>query len=154
MEILIRKASIDDFNSIQKLSLQLEKAEYPFDSNLKKECNLDERLVEKTKKDLNDKEKIYLVAEIDNEIAGFIAGEVLDKWFYKEKVAMLNYICVDKKYQNNGVAQCLLGEFQKIMKLKGSKYLRLNAFSHNEPAINFYEKNDFSEYSVIYQKKL
>ena len=154
MKILIRKASINDFDDIQNLSLQLEEAELPFDSNLKENCNLDDRLIEKTKKNLDDNEKIYLVAEINNKIIGFVDGEILNQWFYKEKVAMLNHICVDKQYRNNGVAQCLLEEFEEITRLKGSKYLRLNAFSQNAPAINFYAKNEFSEYSVIYQKKI
>lgn len=59
MNVLIRKATIDDFASIQRLNLQIEEAELPFDDNLLEDCMLKEKEIQDLKKVL--KIKIILI---------------------------------------------------------------------------------------------
>jgi len=154
MNILIRKATICDFDSIQKLNLQIEEAELPFDSNLIEDCILKEKGIQDLKKSIKNKKNTYLVAVIDNEIVGFIDGKILDAWYYKEKVGFLSHLCVDKEYRRCGIGTKLLNEFTEEMKLQGAKFIKLNAFPKNTAAISFYHKYNFLEYSVYYQKEL
>lgn len=89
----------------------------------------------------------------EDKVIGFIDGKVPDdEWWYKNKVAYLNHLCVDEKYRNNNIATTLLNIFEKDSKEKGAKYIRLLAFPKNEPAITFYMKNGFVEYSTYYNK--
>lgn len=154
MEISIRKATIDDFNSIQRLNLQIEEAELPFDSNLLEDCMLKEKGIQDLKKSIRNRNNTYLVAIIDNEVVGFIDGKILNAWYYKEKVGYLSHLCVDKKYRRCGIGTKLLDQFTEEMKLQGAKYIKLNAFPKNTAAVSFYRKYDFLEYSVYYQKEL
>ncbi len=154
MEITIRNAKTSDFDAIHSLHLELERAELPFDSNLKENCYLDKRCIDRIKKDLNSKYVKYIVAVVHDKIVGFLAGEVLDRWFYKEKVAYLSYLCVDPSFRNNGIAQLLLNKFENMMRDNGVKYVRLNTFTRNKSAIGFYLKNGFDEYSIYYQKEI
>ena len=152
----IRRVKKDDFDDILHLQLQLEDAEISFDANLKFHCYETTKGKEKIKKRINDNNNIFFVAvNEENKIIGFIDGKVPDdEWWYKKKVAYIDYLCVDEKNRNNRVATVLLNEFEKKAKEKGAKYIRLLAFPKNKPAINFYKKNGFSEYSTYYNKQL
>lgn len=154
MNILVRKALLSDFRSIQRLHLEIEREECSFDSNLVCDTFLSEEGIKRLKKDLENKNIYYLVAELDGVVIGFIDGEIQDKYFYKEKIAYIGHLCVDRNYRNKGVAQRLLNEFKVMVRNDGAKFLKLNAFPKNNPAVQFYIKNGFGEYSILYQKEL
>lgn len=154
MNLLVRKAMISDFKFIQSLHLEIERVECHFDSNLVKDTFLSKEGIKTLRKNLENKDIYCLVAVIDDEIVGFIDGEIQDKYFYKEKVAYIGHLCVAQNYRNRGIAQRLLNEFEVFVKNKGASFVKLNAFPKNKLAVQFYLKNGFSEYSVLYQKKL
>lgn len=154
MKILVRKAEKDDFECIQNLNLEIERVECSFDSNLVCDTYLLKDGIKTLNEDLKNENIYFLVAVVDDKIVGFIDGEIQDKYYYKEKIAYIGHLCVDKNYRNNGIAQKLFDEFVKLVKNKGAIFVKLNAFPKNNPAINFYLKNGFSEYSVLYQRRI
>ena len=97
-----------------------------------------------------------LVYENDEgKVVGFVDGEVINKaWWYREKVAMLDYICGDEKYRRQDIAHMLFTEFENKAYNQGAKYIKLLAFPKNTPVINFYKKHGLMEYSVYYQKEI
>lgn len=155
-DITIREGSIQDFDAILALQLQLEDAEIEFDSNLKPRCYSTEKGMEMLKKRLQDENNILLVAtNNDEQIIGFADGSIRDNaWWYVEPVAFLNHLAVDKKYRNQGVGTLLLHNFEDKIKEKGASYIRLLAFPENIPAVNLYKDNNYNEYSIYYQKKI
>lgn len=152
----IRRAVIEDFEGILNLQLQLEETEIQFDDNLREKCYATNKGMDKLKNRICDEKNIFYVAiNRENTIIGFIDGRVPnDEWWYKETVAYLNHICVSKNYRRKGIAIALLQEFEKAVKNKDAKYIRVLAFSQNYPAISFYMKNGFIEYSTYYNKIL
>ena len=151
----IRKVLISDFEDILRLQLQLEDAEVVFDNNLVKHCYDTEEGRKKLKKRIRAKSNIFFVMEDDNKIVGFIDGSVPeDEWWYKEKVAYIDHLCVDSSYRNKGIATELMAEFENVAKEIGAKYIRLLAFPNNKPAVTFYKKNGFLEYSTYYGKHI
>lgn len=154
--MIIRKVNRDDFDYILCLQLQLEDAEISFDTNLKNHSYETNKGKEKIKKRINDNNNIFFVAvNEENKPIGFIDGKIPDdEWWYKKKVAYIDYLCVDEKYRQNRVATVLLNEFEQTAKKRGANYIRLLAFPKNKPAINFYKKNGFSEYSTYYNKQI
>ena len=149
----IRKVLISDFEDILRLQLQLEDAEVVFDNNLVSHFYDTEEGRKKLKKRIRSKSNIFFVMEDDNKIVGFIDGNVPDdEWWYKEKVAYINHLCVDSSYRKKRIATELMGEFEKSAKELGAKDLRLLAFPNNKPAVSFYKKNGFTEYSIYYNK--
>jgi ribosomal protein S18 acetylase RimI-like enzyme len=73
---------------------------------------------------------------------------------FKVKVKNLKGMCVDKKVRKQGIGKKLIDAFSDIAKKKGAKYVKLNAFENNIPAISLYKKEGFEEYSVYYMKKI
>ncbi len=151
----IRKAEMKDFDAILKLQLELEDTECKFDTNLIERCYDTKVGKKKLEKKIKSKTQVFLVAKSNNEVVGFIDGRIMDEaiW-YKEKVGILEHICVGKEHRKNNVALSLMKEFELKMKTNGAKYIQILAFLNNEPAINLYKKQGYKEYSVYYSKKL
>lgn len=150
----IRKVKKTDFDSILDLQLQLEDAEYEYDSNLVKHCYATEEGKKRLKKRISKRSNIFFVAvNDDNNVIGFVDGYIPeDEWWYKEPVAYLDHIVVDKKYRKKGVASKLIEKFEEIVKENNVKRIKLNAFPDNTPAINLYTKFGFKCYSSYYDK--
>ena len=150
----IRKTIINDFNGVINLYKQLFEAEKVFDENIVKTYKIDEKEEKKIKKRIRSRKVIFLVAEIDDKIVGLIDGYIIESIYFKEKIAYLDHLCVDEKYRNNGIGSKLIEKFSDVSKSKGAKYIKLNAFENNIPAVNLYNKYGFEEYSIFYMKSI
>lgn len=148
----IRKVNINDYKYIINLYEQLFDAEKVFDDNLVSAYKIDEKEEEKIKKRIKSRKEIFLVAVIDNKIVGLIDGYIIESIFYKEKISYLDHLCVDEKYRNNEIGSKPIERFIEISKKKGAKYIKLNAFEKNIPAISLYNKYGFESYSIYYMK--
>ena len=156
--MIIRKAKKSDIDDIIRIADQLRKAEAPLDKtkNLKYDSYLSDVFREKELKYITSRKKIFLVAVLDEKIVGYINGYIFEKSnvYYLEPVAYLDCLCVDKSVRRQGIGKRLIDEFTSIVKEKGAKYIKLNAFENNIPAVNLYKKEGYEEYSVYYMKKL
>ncbi len=153
--INIRKAKKGDFDKILKLAKELYEAELPFDKNLKKNYYNNKKEIKDLKKSISSRKKTFLVAQQDDDIIGYVDGYLIDKEeTYIEKVAYLDHLCVSKKYRKQGIGKILIDEFTKIMKEKSAKFIKLNAFENNVPAVSLYKKENFKEYSIYYMKEI
>ncbi|MCL1902051.1 MAG: GNAT family N-acetyltransferase [Alphaproteobacteria bacterium] len=87
---------------------------------------------------INDPRGVFGVAEIDNEIAGFIFGDKLTgRW------STVSYFVVSKKHRGTEVYK-LLGEwFVDKVKEMGSKFVVMYADAENEKLVNFYKHFGF-----------
>lgn len=148
----IRKAEIKDFDSILKLQLELEDTEVKFDSNLIERCYETKEGKKRLIKRIKSKTQ---VVESNNEIVGFIDGRIMEEaiW-YKEKVGILEHICVKKENRRNNVASNLLKEFESRLISMGVKYIQILAFPNNKPAIHLYKKYGYEVYSVYLSKRI
>jgi len=156
--MIIRKAKKSDIEDILILADQLIKAEAPLDKtkNLKEDSYLSEIYREKELEYITSKKKIFLVAENDEKVVGYVNGYIVEnsEIYYKETVAYLDCLCVDKTVRKQGIGKKLIDEFSNTVKEKGAKYVKLNAFENNIPAVNLYKKEGFEEYSIYYMKKI
>lgn len=150
----IRKVNIEDYLEVINLYTQLHDAEKEFDDNLVEELIIDEEQEKKIKKKMKSRKEIFLVAELENKVVGLIDGFIIDDIFFKEKIAYLDHICVDRNHRNKEIGTKLIKEFQKISQKKGAKYVKLNAFVKNINAIKLYEKFGFEEHSRFYVNKI
>ena len=156
--MIIRTAKKSDIEDIIRLADQLRKTEAPLDKtkNIKEDSYLSDVYREKELKYISSRKKIFLVAEIDKKIIGYVNGYIVENSdiYYRDPVAYLDCLCVDKVSRKQGVGKQLIDEFSSIVKKKGAKYVKLNAFENNTPAVNLYKKEGFEEYSIYYMKKI
>lgn len=154
-DLIIRKAKKNDFAAIVELAVQLYKTEQPFDNNIKDGYYHTDKGKSELLKKIRSRKTIFLVATINNNIVGYITGYIYERdEVYINKVAYLDQICVDINYKSKGIGTRLIDEFSNVVKKKKVKYIKLNAFEKNTPAVNLYNKMGFNEYSIFYIKKL
>lgn len=157
MEYKIRKAGVEDLESVQNLSAKL-----CVDENRKFNPTAipDFYLTDKGKEGLRrciagDFSAIF-VAEIDGKIIGYLAGGVQEA----EKCRNIKYLCelgslwVDDEYRSKGIGKELVKEFEKWCREKKVSRLSVDTSAGNERAIEFYRKEGFEDYELILEKPL
>lgn len=154
-KLKIRKATKEDINQICEVAKQLWDTEKVFFDNIQDSYYEKEAAQKDIQKCIMNKKGIFLVAEKDNQIIAFIEGHIIDDLdSYKEKISYINRLVVDENYRKKGIGQLLIDEYGKRSKKRGCKYLKLNAFENNTPAVKLYKNIGFKEYSIMYMKKI
>ena len=129
-------------NDLLRLQLQLEDAEIVFDNNLKEHYYATLKGKEKLKNRIKNKNNIFYVALNKDKIIVFIDGYVPDdEWWYKEKVAYIDHLCVDIEYRRKGIATkatMLILEYAFLDLGLNKVYLTVDA--DNERACGLYER--------------
>lgn len=145
---IIRKATLNDLFEIQNLNNLLFK--------LEKE-NFDPTLVENWP--LSDEGKEYfknlieeahvIVAVLNNQIVGYLAGSINEKGSYEEiQYGEVNNMFIKSECRGYGVGKLLINDFKKYCISNGIKNLIVNASAKNISAIEFYRRNGFNDFNV------
>ena len=141
----IRRAISDDLYEIQKLNNELFDLEFNnFDSTLIQDWPFskegEQYFFDAIKND------IVLIAYINNEIVGYLAGTLNSQYSYNNNIqAGLDNMCIKNEYRKLGIGSKLLEEFKKICKENGIDEIKVVASYGNTNAINFYKCNGFKE---------
>ena len=158
----IRKAKKEDIEKIWEIEKEsrehhtkISQTKYKRLNKSKTDKKAKSEFEKNLEKDINGKKIVFLVAEINNEIAGWIFSK-LGTWGWSDnppKTIWIDDIGVLKKYQRKGIAKKLLKETEKIAKKKGMEYSYLTVWLKNEPAYNLYKKNKYEDFAIEMVKK-
>ncbi len=128
----IRKANKKDLLSIYNLVKELAVYE--------KEPDAVTATLEDYENNFSDGVFNAIVAENENEVVGMMLYfTAYSTW--KGKMIYLDDFVVNEKYRKKGVGQKLYNQFLKIAKEEKAKLVKWQVLDWNEPAINFYKKN-------------
>ena len=153
-EIIIRKVTIGDLRSIQELNNDLFK--------LEKE-NYDSTLIENwpLSKDGEDyftdliNNHYVIVALLNNEIVGYLAGSINEKGSYEEiQYGELNNMLIKENCRGYGIGKKLINNFKDYCKENNIYNVKVTASYKNQDAINFYKRNGFSEFDLTLTMKI
>jgi len=105
----------------------------------------EKKWLESTIKNIDNKEEVYLMAFIDNELAG--TGNVKQEKFTRKHLGLFG-IVVDSNFRGEGVGETLMKLVisEAIKNIKGLKIINLECFATNFIAQNLYKKMGFIEY--------
>ncbi len=146
--IIIRKAKIEELKTVQDLNHDL------FDSDSTRDKYMDHNWPyvdgkEYFSKRITDDNSICLVAEIDNEIVGYLAGAIMEVESWRPvKRTELENMFVKEEFRSSGIGAKLVNEFFNWSKTKGVQRSLVVAYATNEKAIKFYQKMGFDPESV------
>jgi len=123
MNIWIKRADINDLDSIFKIEKETFSDYWSYDSLYEDICKTPI--------------SYYLVAGFDEEVVGYIG-----MWHVLDESHIMN-IAVDKRYRNMGIGTLLLSSLIDYSKDTGIKKMTLEVREHNENALKLYEKHGF-----------
>ena len=153
-DILVRKANLEDLTIIQDLNnklFELEKKNY--DPTLVSGWPLTDEGKEYFEDLINN--HYVIVAVLDNEIIGYLAGTINEKGSYEEiQYGEINNMLINEKYRGYGVGKKLIDQFKESCKESNIYNLKVVASAKNINAINFYKKNGFEDFNVTLTMRL
>lgn len=158
MEISVRKATAEDYNSFCELfneidALHRDNLPHIFQkpSGAAREQDYYLGLVA-------DENVALFVAEVEKKLVGFVHAIVRDApailIFVPRRYAIVDSIVVKSGYQNNGIGRILMNKMQEWAIAKGATSIELNVYEFNETAISFYERLGYQTFSRKMNKEL
>jgi GNAT superfamily N-acetyltransferase len=152
MQLKIKKATKDDFQTIQKLNFLLFKKEQKdFDNTLKINWPFTTEGEKYFQYLMESNNGQVWLALVDGEPVGYLAGKIKSDTPSSRKIkkrAVPDNMFVLADFRNRGIGGKLVKEFIKWTSLKKVDNIRVTAFAKNSSAINFYKKYGFQEYNL------
>lgn len=154
MNIIIRKAILEDLKEVQKLNYKLFDLEY---NNFDPALNMDwtfSKIGEDYFKSLIEDGTVWVAID-DNKVIGYLAGSVDGKPSYVTKsLAELDNFYVEEEYRRQGIGKRLVQEFKNYCMSKRVEEMKVTASAKNVNAREFYQNNGFEEFEITYKMKL
>ncbi|MHA2774804.1 GNAT family N-acetyltransferase [Vibrio harveyi] len=152
----IRQACIGDIGVLKKLQFQLN--EY-HQANLPDDFLSPEEIEQKIDlhKIIESEKSIFLIAESNEQLVGYIFGELWDRksWTLKQrKIASIEQIIVEPNFRSQGVGLKLIEAFEDNAISKGGEELWLEVYSFTESALSLYRKAGIEPKIQLGQKAL
>ena len=144
--MIIRKATVDDIESLRPLYLELEKDGVRFQPEHfvigYRDDNFFENIFESDNQDI-------LVADIDGKVVGFAHVVILEQkrvaCLKPERVVYLQDLDVSEELRSGGIGAKLIDACKEYGKAKGADFMRTQVFPQNIRGMQFYERQGFSE---------
>ena len=148
-DIIIRRATINDLKTIQSLNYELFKLETEnFDPTLIVDWPLSEEGNKYFEELIRD--EYVIVAIIENNIVGYLAGTINDKGSYESiQYGEINNMLIDKKYRRYGIGRKLINQFKEFCKNNNINNLKVVASAKNLNALSFYRKQGFEDFDIV-----
>ena len=101
---------------------------------------------------LFDQETALFIAEIENEIAGFILAFIRETppipVFIPTRLALVTDIAVKKEFRRRGIGHLLVNKVHKWAVTRGASAVELTVFTFNQEAFDFYKAIGYETISL------
>ena len=155
-KIIIRKAEIEDFNKVHRLIMQVHKLHVKERKDIYRD--VDPMSFEEFKNELSNSNNIYLVAQLENNIVGICFSQIKEtsniRIMKDRKIINIEDICIDEKYQRNGIGKKLYNQIIQIAKEKNIHNVELTVWNFNKNAIRFYENLGMNVKNLKFEQKI
>jgi ribosomal protein S18 acetylase RimI-like enzyme len=157
---MIRKYEEKDRKAVEQCIFELQEEEFARQPDYWQtpEKTLENKYLDYLIKWAADSNGKLLIAEVDGNVAGYLAVIIEDDKDPSPaqqltKKAYIPDFDVLRAYQKQGIGKKLVAVAEEYAKAHNCEYLSLDVTTGN-PAIDFYKKSGFQEYSTHLKKKL
>ncbi|TDD75496.1 GNAT family N-acetyltransferase [Flavobacterium caseinilyticum] len=148
----IRKATLSDLETIQKISIQTFIETFAAVNTPENITNYirDSLNTEQLSAELNNVNSQFYIAYSDTEVVGYLKINFGDAQteVINENTLEVQRIYVIQNFHGKNIGQLLLDEVKKIAKNSGVEFIWLGVWEENHRALQFYTKNGF----VVFDK--
>jgi GNAT superfamily N-acetyltransferase len=148
----IRKARLEDLDTLLQFEQGIVETERPFDSTLK----AGEIHYYDLKALILSPEACVIVAEIDGQLtgAGYAQVRRADDFLSHTYFAYLGFMYVKPAHRGKGINKAILEELTKWAKAKNIVEIRLEVYAENDIAKTAYEKAGFKSHMLLMRKAI
>ena len=152
--MIIRKATIEDFEKLKDIKLESKKDEMKYSDSLKPLSKTIDIYFEYFKAELNKKNSSVFIAEDKKPVGIIIATYFIPLRISKfARKGYVSNLYVKKNYRSKGIGKKLLNISLKWLKKNKVKYISLEIHLENEKALKFYRNLGFKDYTLKLAKK-
>ena len=132
-ELRIRKASLNDFNSVYGFVNDLEETEFEIES-IKRAFELN----------ISHPDSIYLIAEMNNKSVGYLSCHAQFLLHHGgQKIAEIQEMYVNPENRKMGIGKKMIDELKRIACQKGIEQLEVTSNNQRTKTHRFYEREKF-----------
>lgn len=156
MQAIIRPAKESELKLIQDLNYQLFEHDQEYDAHLNMKWPYQDEGTKYFKDRIGGKEGVCLVAEVNNEVVGYLAGALVQPYTYRtiKKQSELENTLVRAEFRGHKIGEQLFREFVKWSQEQKAELIKVSAAAHNSGAIKFYQRIGFEDYGVELEYKV
>jgi diamine N-acetyltransferase len=158
MEISVRKATADDYNSLCELFDEVDALHRDNLPHMFQKPGGAAREQDYYSGLIADENVALLVAETGGKLVGFVHAIVRDTpafpVFVPRRYAIVDGIVVKSGIQNHGMGRIIMDKMQEWATAKGATSMELHVYEFNETAISFYEKLGYQTFSRKMSKEI
>ncbi|HJS19205.1 MAG TPA: GNAT family N-acetyltransferase [Anaerolineales bacterium] len=151
MEISVRKATADDYNSLCELFSEVDALHRDHLPHLFQKPGGAAREQDYYSELIADENAALLVAEAGEKLVGFVHAFVREPpampVFVPRRYVIADSIVVSSEFQNQGIGGTLMDKMQEWAIEKGATSIELNVYEFNQSAISFYERLGYQSLS-------
>jgi L-amino acid N-acyltransferase YncA len=152
--MIIREATKKDLEIIAKIAVEgeidEEKLQYPNKTKAQISGYINPDIFRKILlKELNEKNRYFVVVEIDNEIVGF--GQAL----IKKNIGKIGRVYINKEFRSKGMGTKLMRHLIDFLKKKKIKEIVSYVYTRNKPSLGLHQKLGFEKeaYKLVLKLK-
>lgn len=145
MDILIRLATLEDVQLLQKLNQEVFVDNYEYDRDLMMDWALGEPGKNYFTRSVSSDKSACFIAEINKEAVGYIAVGHKMTYFRKSRYLEVENIGVSPEFRSKGVGAMLIKKAKDWAKELGYQRLSVSSYFQNTKANEFYKRNGFAE---------
>ena len=152
MNIIIRKATLEDLPTLLDFEQGLIAAERPMDPTLKHGTISYYDLSEFIK---NDDSELFVVVQQEKIVASGYAKIIEDRPYLKHnKQGYLGFMFVPEEHRGQGFNKLIMNALLKWCKSKEVHEIRLDVYDENPSAIRAYEKAGFKKHMITMRRDI
>ena len=153
--MIIRKATIKDFEKLKDIKLESKKDEMKYSDSLKPFNKTRDIYFEYFKTELKKKNSVVFIAE-DKKPIGIIIATYFNPLRISKyaKKGYISNLYVQKSHRNQGIGKNLFNTSIKWLKKNKVKYISLEIHLENKKALKFYRDLGFRDYTLKLAKKI
>ncbi len=155
MKANIREIKTGDVDAVTKLIVRLKKFNSEHDPLFDLSDKVEDHVREYVNNAIEKETRDIIVAEAGGKIVGLVAGDILDRSFYKpEKELRITELYILPEYRKTGLGRKLIETLIQREKKKGCEVLTVEFPTENLVATKFYAGQGMRSVISVYGKKI
>jgi GNAT superfamily N-acetyltransferase len=154
MNIIIRKAVIEDLSSLLAINYSSFEANAQYDPYIDMNWIHSRNAQWHFRKAITKEGHYAIVAEVDGKSVGFLFLSPKRYTYRKVKMIELDIVAVLPKYRSQGVGEKLLDEAKQWAKGEGYQTIYVSSYYNNKRAVSFYTREGFSPIDIAFELTL
>lgn len=151
--MIIRKLKNEEIKEISPLMLALYEKWDKIDpiDKINKDWFCSNKQYNYLKKILIDKRKLFIVAEENKKIIGYLLAEIEEREPFLQKVGYIAETYINPNFRGKGVGSALFKEAINWFDKKKIKWKTVSTHSLDDEAISFWERKGFKEFNKTFK---